>query len=656
MTKRNVLFADNDPDYLDTRSEQLEGAGFIVFKAGSFEEAEQILHEQRIHLAIIDLRLRDDGDDRDTSGLTLAKKEVYSSVPKIILTRFPSYEYVREALGPALTGLPPAVDFLAKQEGSKVMMQAIEKAFTRHIRINWNLTIQQGEQLSFSHLASLIELGLDSADIMDRAGGLEDLFRRLFYNSTQITLGRLLVRRQKWLALTVFTFSAAGTENQFVVACGQREYIQQEDQNYDTFVPKAIGEGGTVKVNSAQTVHFAATAYMLTGGDLEEMSTFVEFYRGNSVEAVIGALDHLFNTTLEPWYKKGRFREEEKMLHEFLIEWLELNEKALTQAELEPRLEAICRETLTTGLAQLDYSSHKLTIHLPDGSSVSYPNLASCLSEIQMGATSSILCGVTHGWLNGSSILTDSQGRTWLVDFNQVGQAPLMRDFVSLEMAIRAELWLTSTIQTCYEMERRLMAVSRLDEAATVEGLETEVQKALQTINRVRRQAELLINHDLDAYLMGLLFYVASQLTKYNPEVRYNRRQLGPYLHSLLLAGMLCKKLIAPPPEDLPPQASYSLWIDENRKEAWVEGRKIKLAPGEYDFLKVLYHRANRLCTRQDISKELFGMDHGRETEDAINATMTRLRKKIEYDPKRPKYIITVRGEGYKLELDNPPV
>ncbi len=654
MSKSQVLFADNDRDFLDTRAEYLENAHYSVLKAYTLEQARELLSNARVHLAILDIRMVDDDDERDTSGLTLAKDLAFKSVPKIILTGFPTYQAVRDVLGPAVDGLPPAVSFLDKREGPEAMLQAIEEVFARHVRINWNLTIQQGEQLSFSHLASLIELGPDSANIVDRAGEVEDLFRRLFYNSAQITLGRLLARRQKWIALTVFTFSAAGTENQFVVACGQREYIQQEDRNYDTFVPKAIG-GGTVKVNSAQMVHFAATAYTLTGGDLEEMSTFAEFYRGNSVEAVIGALDHLFNTTLEPWYKKGRFREEEKMLHEFLMEWLGLNEKALTQTELEPRLEAICREALTTGLAQLDYSPHKLTVHLPDGSSVSYPNLASCLSGIQMGATSPILCGVTHGWLNGSNILTDSQGRTWLVDFNQVGQAPLIRDFVSLEMAIRTELWITSNIQTCYEMERQLMAVSRLDEVATVEGLEAEVQKALQTISRVRRQVEPLINHDIDAYLIGLLFCVASQLAKYDPEVRYNRRQLVPYLYSLLLAGMLCKKLIAPPPGDLPPQAIYSLWIDENRKDVWVEGRKIKLAPGEYDFLKVLYHQANRLCTRQEISKELFGMDHGRETEDAINATMTRLRKKIEPDPKRPKYIITVRGEGYKLELDSTP-
>jgi DNA-binding response OmpR family regulator len=102
----------------------------------------------------------------------------------------------------------------------------------------------------------------------------------------------------------------------------------------------------------------------------------------------------------------------------------------------------------------------------------------------------------------------------------------------------------------------------------------------------------------------------------------------------------------------LPAQALHSLWVDEAEHEVWVEGKKVGLAPTEYELLLVLYRRPNQLCSRQDISRELYRLDYGLETEDAINTTMTRLRRKIETVSARGKYIITVRGKGYRLKLD----
>lgn len=44
-------------------------------------------------------------------------------------------------------------------------------------------------------------------------------------------------------------------------------------------------------------------------------------------------------------------------------------------------------------------------------------------------------------------------------------------------------------------------------------------------------------------------------------------------------------------------------------------------------------------------------MDYGSETEDTLNTRMTGLGKKIEPNPRYPKYIETIRGRGYKLQL-----
>lgn len=127
MDKATILFADNDPDFLATRSEFLEQAGYTVIPARNPAQAQRKLEDGGIDLAILDIRLTDDDDERDFSGLALAK-EVARSVPKVILTGFPSVDAAREALRPQLDGLPAAVEFLSKEEGVGEMLRAVRTA------------------------------------------------------------------------------------------------------------------------------------------------------------------------------------------------------------------------------------------------------------------------------------------------------------------------------------------------------------------------------------------------------------------------------------------------------------------------------------------------------------------------------------------------
>ncbi len=661
--QKTILFMDNELNFLNVHTRLLEQAGYQVYRATTLAEAEEKLNEKHIHLAILDIRMEDENDEQDISGLILAQKEAYRPIPKIILTAYPSYEHAREALGPALNGLSPAVNFIGKAEGPKAMLQAVGRVFAQYIHINWDLVIRwrERERLSFPHLIALIEPEVDNNSLPLRVGELEDLFRRLFYDSTQINISHLFAQRAEHVFLAVFAYSKRGTERQFVIACGKKQSVANEDALYEEFVPKIVGESGIMKDKTVETIHFAATTYMLTGGNLEEITTFSEFYRTNSVEMVITALEYLFNTTLATWHERGRFRKEERTLNDFLAKWPELSEETLFQTKLEHQVETICTESLAAGLTQLDYSPHKLTFHPSGDTSVSYPNPISCLSETHIVFDEPALCGTIHGQLDGNSILADRQGRTWLIDFSQTGQGPLLYDFVLLETAIKCKLLTIPNVQAWHEMEKRLASLSYLGEMVDTEGLGSEVQKALHAISRVRQQALTVIGDDLDSYLGGLLFCAISQLLAYNPKVRHTHRELMPYLHSLLSAAMLCQKLTPSPRKDLPPEASYGLWLDESNKEVWVEGRLAPLTPREFKLLLHLYRYQGHLCDHATIAEQVFDVtyesdlsdtDKKRMEEGRINSAVSRLRKKVEPNPKRPKYIITVRGEGYRLNLE----
>ena len=125
MTAKIILMADNMKDFLDERREFLENKGYTVITAYHPTDAEKILERGAVDLAILDIRMVDDDDQEDTSGLELARK-FGPSIPTIMLTGYPTWEAVKEMLGKDLNGLSPAVDFIAKQEGPEAMVRAVD--------------------------------------------------------------------------------------------------------------------------------------------------------------------------------------------------------------------------------------------------------------------------------------------------------------------------------------------------------------------------------------------------------------------------------------------------------------------------------------------------------------------------------------------------
>lgn len=73
------------------------------------------------------------------------------------------------------------------------------------------------------------------------------------------------------------------------------------------------------------------------------------------------------------------------------------------------------------------------------------------------------------------------------------------------------------------------------------------------------------------------------------------------------------------------------------------EAGRVRLTGGEETLLRTLAEVAGQTVSRYDLSEQTGG------GERAVDVQMTRLRRKIEADPKQPVYLQTIRGEGYKL-------
>jgi CheY-like chemotaxis protein len=127
MSQEQILLVDNEPEHLEPLQEFFEGEGYRVLLATDPTEARRIMENEPVNLAVIDLRLINNEDEKDISGLTLAK-QVKSDIPKIIWTAFPTVQAVREALGPRIDGLPPVVAFIPKEEGVESLLAAVRLA------------------------------------------------------------------------------------------------------------------------------------------------------------------------------------------------------------------------------------------------------------------------------------------------------------------------------------------------------------------------------------------------------------------------------------------------------------------------------------------------------------------------------------------------
>jgi two-component system KDP operon response regulator KdpE len=125
--KRRLLLADNNQDYRESVRGLLELEENEVVEAASEEEAIRILEDQKIDLVLADLRLTDDADTYDFSGLRLAKVASQMRVPVLIVTSFPTVDATRLALRSA--GREPlAVDIVPKKEGAHALLAAVKSA------------------------------------------------------------------------------------------------------------------------------------------------------------------------------------------------------------------------------------------------------------------------------------------------------------------------------------------------------------------------------------------------------------------------------------------------------------------------------------------------------------------------------------------------
>jgi two-component system KDP operon response regulator KdpE len=90
---------------------------------------------------------------------------------------------------------------------------------------------------------------------------------------------------------------------------------------------------------------------------------------------------------------------------------------------------------------------------------------------------------------------------------------------------------------------------------------------------------------------------------------------------------------------------------DFEKRRITVGGSEVHLTPNEYKLLQVLIKYAGRVVTQRQLLNEVWGPQHTEQSQ-YLRVYVAQLRRKLERDPARPRYLQTEPGIGYRLSFD----
>jgi two-component system, OmpR family, response regulator RegX3 len=123
----------------------------------------------------------------------------------------------------------------------------------------------------------------------------------------------------------------------------------------------------------------------------------------------------------------------------------------------------------------------------------------------------------------------------------------------------------------------------------------------------------------------------------------FSHRELLARVRAVLRRGAESEELLTSTIESGPVR------LDVERHTVAVDGVQVALPLKEFDLLELLLRNSGRVLTRGQLIDRIWGSDYVGDTK-TLDVHVKRLRAKIEPDPANPKYLLTVRGLGYKFD------
>lgn len=560
--EKRILFIDNEPLKIGAYVRRLRELGYTVGVITELEAAEAALASEWWHLVIVDLRMVDEQDRNDFSGLDLLSRHADDpAVCRLVFTSYPTYESMREALVGGPGKLPAAVDFLSKLDPLEKNLKRIQDAIEHRAGINWDLqTVFEGPP-TFIGMYDWLRLNapekaIDIPSIEAAGEELDDLWGKLFPNQRKIVVYPFLPGRGNTLVSLVKPYTS-GAESLVVVKYGWRKEVRQENANYHRWVEPYAGSFTTQLRTLQETLHFAGIKYSLVGGTVTEAKRFSDFYRANSYQEVIETVEHLFTQVCGPWFSQPE-RRSKGGLDRAYRDRMQLDRHDRRE-QLFQHLNELAANAENMGF-RAEGDGLNQVFDLSDGVIIERKTLENWIytPEIVLPNAMKDLLGefpesLSHGDLNGSNILVDLETRhAWIIDFYHTGYGYRLRDFAELESCIALDLQKQTNLSVLLRFEELLASQQDWDQDLPLpDDLETRFDqalvKALKVIVSIRRHArQWQHNGDLCRYYLALFYEAVLRLVTDGRDSAAQPSPLWRRAHALLRAAVLIRELSKP--------------------------------------------------------------------------------------------------------------
>jgi two-component system KDP operon response regulator KdpE len=122
-----------------------------------------------------------------------------------------------------------------------------------------------------------------------------------------------------------------------------------------------------------------------------------------------------------------------------------------------------------------------------------------------------------------------------------------------------------------------------------------------------------------------------------------------PFGMDELLARLRAAVRRAAPAPDEPVVSTQDFTVDLAAKRVTRDGADVRLTPTEWQLLEILVRNRGRLITQKQLLQDVWGPSYGSES-NYLRVYVAQLRRKLEPEPSRPRYLLTEPGMGYRFQ------
>jgi FixJ family two-component response regulator len=527
-TPPRILIVDNDERASDIYKELVKHWGYLpVVAQGSgndlLDDARKKARKYRCHLALVDMRLIDDSDEDDTSGLDLI--EQIKPAACIVVSGHGKVSIAMKSVQEK-----GAASFIGKEDGPLAIKKAIETEIQKRSACARKLKIA-----SINLLYPVPRTLFDPNISVEYHDQIADALALLFPEAHSLRIEKLLsgnsetgmltAPRPRSIVLKIY-------EDDFqpvIVKFARPHKIEKEVRLFKKYIDRRL-VGAFRPTLDGYTVLWDIGAIKLSYvGNITQ--TFPHFFQTQPIEKIERTLEHFFMHTWAEHYKKARKASEISLFELYCSVWdKDWYQRVLSFKPLVPAEEM--GNELWSRLGVKD-PLHWLI-----------ENVASNDRKKDLSWVKETRVAITHGDLHADNLLVDDSDHAWVVDFERSGEGHALQDFVELESdLINRIVGSRDDIPSFYALCVTVCSMCEIGDNTLLENQsltwDEETLKLLKTIDVIRKLA-CKCSKIMDAreYLLCLFFNTVFRAT-----ITQAQTQEKSQKRAFMLASILCSRL-----------------------------------------------------------------------------------------------------------------